>query len=85
MRYVVDATVTGEYGGTGVRADWGAAATLAETHAIMLSGGLTVENVAEGVRQVRPVGVDVSSGVESAPGRKDHARVAAFIRAAKGA
>ncbi len=85
VRYVVDATVPGEYGGTGVLADWNAAAVLAETRATMLSGGLNAENVAEAVRRVRPVGVDVSSGVEASPGKKDPARVAAFIRAAKGA
>lgn len=83
-RYLVDAAVAGQYGGTGQVADWAAAAELARAHAVMLAGGLTPENVAEAVRAVQPLGVDVVSGVEREPGRKDHARMAAFIRAARG-
>ncbi|MCS7040749.1 MAG: phosphoribosylanthranilate isomerase, partial [Caldilineales bacterium] len=66
------------------RADWEAAAALATRYRLLLAGGLTPANVAEAVARVRPWGVDVSSGVETAPGRKDHAALAAFVAAAKG-
>lgn len=73
-------------GGTGRVADWAMAARLAETvPQLMLAGGLNADNVAAAVEQVRPFAVDVASGVEAAPGRKDHAQVRAFIQAAKGA
>ncbi len=76
---LVDAAVPGAYGGTGHRADWKAAALLARQGPILLAGGLTPENVMAAIRQVRPWGVDVSSGVELRPGQKDPARVRAFI------
>jgi len=82
-RYVVDAAVPGLYGGSGVEADWAAAAALAAGRPVMLAGGLTPDNVAAAVAAVRPRGVDVSGGVEAAPGRKDHAAVRAFIAQAK--
>lgn len=71
------------YGGTGRRADWDIAAALARQHRLLLAGGLTPANVAAAVAQVQPWGVDVSSGVESEPGRKNHAAVRAFVAAAK--
>jgi phosphoribosylanthranilate isomerase len=70
-------------GGTGETGDWSLAAALAGRYPLLLAGGLGPANVAEAVRAVRPWGVDVSSGVESAPGQKDHAAVQAFVAAAK--
>jgi len=78
---LVDAAVKGVYGGSGVTADWSAAAVLAKRYPLLLAGGLTPENVAEAVRQVKPWGVDVASGVESEPGRKDAKKMSAFVKA----
>lgn len=84
VRLLVDAHVPGSYGGAGVVADWDRAAELARQHPVLLAGGLTPENVADAVARVRPWGVDVSSGVES-NGVKDHAKIRAFIAAARAA
>lgn len=82
---MIDAYDPNEYGGTGKRADWQAAAAVARQHpGLLLAGGLTPENVATAIHTVQPWGVDVSSGVESTPGKKDHVKVRAFVRAAKG-
>jgi phosphoribosylanthranilate isomerase len=81
--FLVDASVKGEYGGTGVTADWDGAARLASDYSLLLAGGLTPENVAYAVRQVRPWGVDVASGVEFAPGEKDANKMKAFVRAVR--
>jgi phosphoribosylanthranilate isomerase len=71
-------------GGTGMAADWGIVVYLFEhTPGIMLAGGLSPDNVAAAVVQLKPFAVDVASGVESAPGKKDHAKVRAFITNAK--
>lgn len=78
---LVDASVKGAYGGTGVTADWRGAAKLARQYPILLAGGLTPENVAEAVQQVNPWGVDVASGVESVPGLKDAKKMKAFVKA----
>lgn len=80
---LIDAAVKGVYGGSGVTADWTAAEELAKKYPLLLAGGLTPENVADAVRQVRPWGVDVASGVESAPGEKDAGKISAFIKAVK--
>ncbi len=78
-RYVVDSFIPGVYGGTGMTADWARAASLAARFPVMLAGGLTHQNVAEAVVTVHPMGVDAASGVESEPGKKDHAKIKAFI------
>jgi phosphoribosylanthranilate isomerase len=80
---LVDAAVPGQFGGTGQRADWDLAAQAATAHRVILAGGLTPDNVAAAIRQVRPYGVDVSSGVESRPGQKEPEKVAQFIRMAR--
>lgn len=67
-----------EYGGVGERFDW-ALVPAQRSHPLVLSGGLAIGNVGEAVRRVRPWAVDVSSGVESAKGIKDAAKIAAFI------
>ena len=81
--FLVDAFSEKEYGGTGRVADWALAAEAARASDVLLAGGLTPGNVAEAIRQVRPYGVDVSSGVEACPGRKDHEKLRAFIQAAR--
>lgn len=70
-------------GGTGRTADWSKAATVAARRPALLAGGLKPENVAEAIARVRPVGIDVSSGIEAAPGVKDHARLAALFAAVR--
>ncbi len=80
---LIDAAVKGVYGGSGVTADWTAAAELAKKYPLLLAGGLTPENVADAVRQVQPWGVDVASGVESAPGEKDAEKMVQFVKAVR--
>ncbi len=77
---LLDTHVPGHYGGTGVRFDWSWVRELGCP--VILSGGLTPENVGEAIRQVRPCAVDVSSGVETA-GEKDPRKIAAFVRAVR--
>jgi phosphoribosylanthranilate isomerase len=84
--WLLDSYVPGKPGGTGERFNWELACHAAQLgRPIILAGGLTPANVADAVRQVRPYAVDVSSGVESAPGKKDSEKVKAFIQAAKSA
>lgn len=80
---LLDAFVDG-YGGGGHAFDWGLIPT-GLPRPMVLSGGLTVDNVGEAVRRVRPPAVDVSSGVEISKGVKDHARIAAFIAGVRNA
>ena len=70
-------------GGTGTTIDWTQAADVAHRRRVVLAGGLTPDNVASAIRAVRPFGVDVSSGVESAPGVKDFRKVTRFIANAR--
>ena len=72
-------------GGLGVLADWTRAAEIARERRIILAGGLDSDNVAHAIARVRPYGVDVSSGVESSPGRKDPTRIRAFLAAVRNA
>lgn len=95
--FLVDAAVPGMYGGTGIPLDWdllgrtaggpylriGGEASAGPGRPWMLAGGLTPENVAEAIRMSRPFGVDVASGVESAPGKKHPGKTRAFVENAK--
>ena len=78
--FLFDAAHTGQYGGTGRTTDWEVARRASLKHRIILAGGLKVENVAAAVRIVRPYGVDVASGVESSPGKKDYDLLSEFIK-----
>ena len=73
----------GQVSGSGTTADWAAARELAARTQLVLAGGLNAANVGAAIETVRPFGVDVSSGVERAPGVKDVAKIEAFIRAAR--
>jgi phosphoribosylanthranilate isomerase len=77
--FLLDAAISGRFGGTGFNTDWAQARTLAESHRVILAGGLTPDNVAEAILAVRPFAVDVASGVESLPGKKDLAKLRAFF------
>ena len=84
IAFLLDSFHPDALGGTGESFDWKIAAKAAQTYRIILAGGLTPDNVAEAVAEVRPYAVDVSSGVEKAPGSKDLDKVREFIRRAKG-
>jgi phosphoribosylanthranilate isomerase len=81
--FVLDAFFQDSYGGTGKKADWDLAKEAAQSFSFFLAGGLTPNNVQEAIQKVRPYGVDVSSGVESAVGKKDPAKIQAFVQAVK--
>jgi phosphoribosylanthranilate isomerase len=83
---LIDAAAPGQYGGTGTTVSWNGLADYRRwlhNVPLVLAGGLTPDNVAEAIRIVRPVAVDVASGVESSPGKKDHAKLRDFIAAAR--
>lgn len=84
--YLLDAKVAGAHGGTGKTCNWEKAKEAVETgKPVILAGGLNIDNVADAVRLVRPYGVDVSTGVEMYPGKKDKDLVKEFIYRAKNA
>jgi len=82
--FLLDAYVPGSYGGTGLTFNWETARVAKQYGPVILAGGLNAGNVRKAVESVEPYGIDVSSGVEASPGRKDHAKVAEFIKRAKG-
>jgi phosphoribosylanthranilate isomerase len=77
--FLLDSAQSGHYGGTGATGNWHLARAAAQSQRIILAGGLTPENVGEAIRIVRPYAVDVASGVESRPGKKDPAKLRAFF------
>lgn len=86
---LIDSAQAGKRGGTGEAWNWevGKAWVTAfgEDRHVIMAGGLNAKNVGEAIRKVKPWGVDVASGVEKAPGKKDHDKVRAFVKAAKAA
>jgi phosphoribosylanthranilate isomerase len=83
--HLLDAHVPGARGGTGERFDWELATKHGRDVPVVLSGGLTADNVGEGIAAVRPYAVDTASGTEAEPGRKDPAKLRAFERAVEAA
>ena len=83
--HLLDAYSPRAPGGTGESFDWELAARHPRTPPVVLSGGLTPDNVGQAIEQARPFAVDTASGTESAPGRKDHAKLEAFFRAVEAA
>jgi phosphoribosylanthranilate isomerase len=81
---LLDAHDPVRHGGTGRTIDWDRAAQVARSREVILAGGLRPETIAEAVTRVRPAGVDISSGVESAPGIKDESRLRALFDALRG-
>ena len=76
---LVDAFAPQRHGGTGEKADWALAAKVKEHHPLILAGGLSLANIQEAIKAIAPDAVDINSGVESAPGRKDHTKVKEII------
>jgi phosphoribosylanthranilate isomerase len=83
--HLLDAYVPGTWGGTGERLDWDLAADHPRKPPLVLSGGLDADNVAEAIASARPFAVDVASGVEAEPGRKDPEKLRRFFASVEGA
>ena len=85
--FLLDSGHGGQFGGSGKTFDWGASGAIAEAikslGRVIVAGGLKPSNVAEAIGILKPWGVDVSSGVEAAPGKKDPEKVRAFVAAAR--
>ncbi len=81
--YLIDTFLEKGYGGTGIVGNWDLAREAKKIGKVILAGGLTPDNVEVAIRSVRPAGVDVASGVEERPGKKDHAKLEEFITKAK--
>lgn len=81
--FLLDSSVPGVYGGTGITADWALAESISGQYQFFLAGGLTPENVHVALRQVQPWGVDTASGVETRPGVKDAGKMEDFIAAVR--
>jgi phosphoribosylanthranilate isomerase len=79
LAILIDARVDGRYGGTGERASWNLAADLGKRHPLILAGGLNRENITAALQAVRPHAVDINSGVEISPGKKDAGKVQEII------
>jgi phosphoribosylanthranilate isomerase len=81
--YLLDSYDANRKGGTGKPFDWGIAREASRLRPIILAGGLTPANVCQAIARVQPYAVDASSGVEASPGKKDHDKLHAFLKAAK--
>jgi phosphoribosylanthranilate isomerase len=77
---LMDARDAGHYGGTGKKSDWRLAVKVKETHPLILAGGLNRENITEAIRRVRPHAVDINSGIEISPGRKDPNKIREIMK-----
>jgi len=83
--FLADSRHHGRYGGTGRKADWTLASRVAEKYPLILAGGLSVENIGAALATVRPGAVDINSGIEIAPGIKDHEQMKRIIALVKNA
>ncbi len=79
---LVDAHDPGLYGGTGKTSNWELASKIRESHPLILSGGLNIDNIMEAIETVHPNAVDINSGVETSPGKKDHNKIRKIIEIA---